>query len=98
MRRKAASQLTVVDTIFLALLELANTTPEDLQDIDQFEYLVAELESVSQRITRDVLEYWSAGPFAGGGFPLRRRAAARPAAVQQRATSCGRASGTGGTT
>jgi hypothetical protein len=59
MRRKAANELTVVDTIFLALLELANTTPEDLQQIDQFEYLVAELESVSQRITRDVMEYWS---------------------------------------
>ena len=43
MRRKAANELTVVDTIFLALLELANTTPEDLQEIDQFEYLVAEL-------------------------------------------------------
>jgi len=59
LRRKAAGQLTVVDTIFLALLELANTTPEDLQQIDQFEYLVAELEAVSQRITRDVMEYWS---------------------------------------
>ena len=58
-RRKSANELSVVDTIFLALLELANTTPEDLQDIDQFEYLVAELESVSQRITRDVMEYWS---------------------------------------
>ena len=59
MRRKATNQLTVVDTIFLALLELANTSPEDLREIDQFEYLVAELESVSQRITRDVMEYWS---------------------------------------
>jgi hypothetical protein len=59
IRRKAANQLTVVDTIFLALLELANTSAEDLQQIDQFEYLVAELESVSQRITREVLEYWS---------------------------------------
>jgi len=59
MRKKAANELTVVDTIFLALLELANTTPEDLQEIDQFEYLVAELEAVSQRITREVMEYWS---------------------------------------
>jgi energy-coupling factor transporter ATP-binding protein EcfA2 len=59
MRKKAANELTVVDTIFLALLELANTTPEDLQQIDQFEYLVAELEAVSQRITREVMEYWS---------------------------------------
>ncbi|MCX6551503.1 MAG: AAA family ATPase [Acidobacteria bacterium] len=59
MRRKASNQLTVVDSIFLALLELANTSPEELQEIDQFEYLVAELESVSQRISREVLEYWS---------------------------------------
>jgi ABC-type molybdenum transport system ATPase subunit/photorepair protein PhrA len=59
LRRKAANQVSVVDTIFLALLELANTTPEELQQIDQFEYLVAELESVSQRITREVLQYWS---------------------------------------
>jgi len=59
MRRKAANELTVVDTIFLALLELANTSPEDLREIDQFEYLVAELESVSQRITREVMEFWS---------------------------------------
>ena len=84
MRRKASDQLTVVDTIFLALLELANTTPEDLQQIDQFEYLVAELEAVSQRITRDVLEYLEPGPVAGGRFPLRRRAPARPAALQHR--------------
>ena len=59
LRHKAADQLTVVDSVFLALLELANTSAEDLQDIDQFEYLVAELEAVSQRVTRDVLEYWT---------------------------------------
>ncbi len=59
LRRKAADELTVVDSVFLALLELANTSAEDLQEIDQFEYLVAELESVSQRITRDVLDYWT---------------------------------------
>jgi hypothetical protein len=58
-RRKATGELSVLDTIFLALLELAGTSPEELQQIEQFEYLVAELESVSQRITRDVLEYWS---------------------------------------
>jgi len=59
MRRKATNELTVVDTIFLALLELASTSPEELREIDQFEYLVAELESVSQRITREVMEFWS---------------------------------------
>jgi len=59
LRHKAADQLTVVDSVFLALLELANTSAEDLQDIDQFEYLVAELEAVSQRVTRDVLDYWT---------------------------------------
>ncbi len=59
VRRRASGQLTVVDHVFLALLEMANTTPEDLSTIDQFEYLVAELESASQRVSRDVLEYWS---------------------------------------
>jgi len=59
LRRKAANELTVVDSVFLALLELAGTSAEDLQEIDQFEYLMAELESVSQKVTKDVLEYWS---------------------------------------
>ncbi|MEK6630485.1 MAG: AAA family ATPase [Acidobacteriota bacterium] len=59
LRRKAADRLTVTDLIFLALLELAHTSPEQLHQIDQFEYLVAELEAASQRITNDVLEYWS---------------------------------------
>ncbi len=59
VRRKASGQLSVVDLVFLALLELANTTPEEIHGIDQFEYLVAELESASQRIGREVLEYWS---------------------------------------
>jgi hypothetical protein len=59
VRRKADGQMTVMDTVFLALLEMANTTPEDLGDIDQFEYLIAELEAASQRVSRDVLEYWT---------------------------------------
>ncbi|MEI6668731.1 MAG: AAA family ATPase [Acidobacteriota bacterium] len=75
LRRKAADQLTVVDSVFLALLELANTSAEDLAEIDQFEYLVAELESVSQRITRDVLAYWTQDRSLGVEF---RCDAARP--------------------
>jgi len=59
LRRKAAGQLTVVDAVFVALLEMANIALEDLADIEQFEYLVAELESASQRVTREVLQYWS---------------------------------------
>jgi hypothetical protein len=59
IRRKATGQLTVADHVFLALLELAHTTPEEINEIDQFEYLMAELESASQRVTRDVLEYWT---------------------------------------
>jgi energy-coupling factor transporter ATP-binding protein EcfA2 len=59
LRKKALGQLTAGDSIFMALLELANVAPEDLQQISRFEYLVAELEAVSQQITEDVLEYWS---------------------------------------
>ena len=59
LRRKASNELTAGDSIFLALLALANVEPEELRQISRFEYLVAELEAVSQQITRDVLEYWS---------------------------------------
>lgn len=59
LRRKASGQLTAGDSIFLALLDLAKVAPEELRQIARFEYLVAELEAVSQQITRDVLEYWS---------------------------------------
>ncbi|MEW5984041.1 MAG: AAA family ATPase [Acidobacteriota bacterium] len=59
LRRRATNQLTAGDSIFLALLELANVAPEELQQISRFEYLIAELEAVSQQVTRDVLEYWS---------------------------------------
>lgn len=59
LRRRAANQLTAGDSIFLALLSLANVAPEELQQISRFEYLVAELEAVSQQITKDVLDYWS---------------------------------------
>jgi energy-coupling factor transporter ATP-binding protein EcfA2 len=59
VRRKASGQLTVVDNVFLALLEMAGTAPENLQEIDQFEYLVAELEAASHRVSQDVLEYWT---------------------------------------
>ena len=84
MRRGRPNELSVVDTIFLALLELANTSPEELSEIDQFEYLVAELEAVSQRITQRGAGVLEPGQVAGGRFPLRRGAAQRPAALQHR--------------
>jgi len=59
LQRKEAGGLTVTDSVFLALLELANTSAEELRQIQKFEQLMAELESASHRITRDVLEYWS---------------------------------------
>jgi hypothetical protein len=58
-RRRASGRLTIVDSVFLALLDLAGSTLEDLQAIGHFELLVAELEAVSERISKEVLEYWS---------------------------------------
>ena len=84
MRRKAANELTVVDTIFLALLELANTSPEDLQRHRPVRVprRRARVGVAAHHARRDgVLE---PGPLARGRLPLRRRAAARPAAVQHR--------------
>ncbi len=58
-RRELSGRLTIVDSVFLALLNLAGSSLDELQSIGHFEHLVAELESVSARISSQVLEYWS---------------------------------------
>ncbi|HEX9951261.1 MAG TPA: AAA family ATPase [Rubricoccaceae bacterium] len=57
--RKASGQLKMSDWIFEALLEMAGTSVEDIQSITQFEPLVAKLEAVSNRLTRQIFKYWS---------------------------------------
>lgn len=54
-----AGQLTEEDRVFIALLDLVNTTPEGLANITQSEPLIAELEGVSNRISQEIFKYWS---------------------------------------
>lgn len=47
------------DRVFLALLNMVGRTPEELEKVTKFEELQAELEGVSNRLTREIFSYWS---------------------------------------
>ena len=61
LQRKAqnASAMTMRDHIFLALLDLAGTQPDELNNMTEFEALTAELEAVENRISAEIFRYWS---------------------------------------
>jgi predicted ATPase len=56
---KAQNALTMPDRIFEALLEMAGTSVDEIQKITKFEPLIAKLEAVSNRLTREIFRYWS---------------------------------------
>lgn len=58
-QQRAAGSLEQPERIFEALLEMAGTNPDEIQTISQFEPLIAKLEGVSNRITRDIFKYWT---------------------------------------
>lgn len=58
-KQKNAGTLTMRQRIFIALLELVRTSPEDLNNIGKFEELKAELEAVSVRLSQEIFDYWS---------------------------------------
>jgi hypothetical protein len=57
--RKAGNALELSDRIFLALLDLAGTSLEEIQAINRFEEFVAKLEGVSNFISEQIFAYWS---------------------------------------
>jgi len=59
VRKKSLSELDHSDKVFLALLDLAGTGLDEIDEMDKFEELVAELEAVSNRLSREIFEYWS---------------------------------------
>lgn len=75
LRRKQAAGIQIRDHIFLALLDLVGTTPEQLTSITKLEPLIAKLEAVSLRITREIFAYWSQNRYLEVEFRLD---AARP--------------------
>jgi len=58
-RRKKENHLESAHRVFIALLNLVGTSPEDINSIGRFEELVAELEAVSNRLSQEIFEYWS---------------------------------------
>lgn len=58
-RRKANDNLEFGHHVFSALLDLAGTSPEQIQEIGRFEQFIAKLEAVSNRISREIFTYWS---------------------------------------
>ncbi len=62
LRRKATNnpkQINAGEKVFFAFLGLVGTTLDDINRIDRFEPLKAQLEAASNKITRDVFKYWT---------------------------------------
>lgn len=57
--RKNNKTLDSSDRVFLAFLDLVGTSLEEVAQINQFEPMIAKLESVSTRISREIFTYWS---------------------------------------
>lgn len=58
-QRIKSNNLEMEHMIFIALLALAGRKPEDIDSIERFEELHAELEGVQNRLTDEIFEYWS---------------------------------------
>ena len=56
---KQNNRLKPRDQAFLLLLNLVNTTPEEVSGIQHSEELIAELEAAQLDITRHIFKYWS---------------------------------------
>jgi energy-coupling factor transporter ATP-binding protein EcfA2 len=59
LEKKAAGALDRNDQVFVAFLSMVGTTLEDMAKLNRFEPMIAKLESVSSRISRDIFAYWS---------------------------------------
>lgn len=56
---KKDNKVSVGDKIFLAFLEYAGTTVEDLLNVDRREALKARCEAASNEITEEIFQFWS---------------------------------------
>jgi len=59
---KSRNRMSKDEETFLSFLSLAKFDIDDIQEMDDFEELIAELEAVSNRLTEKVFEYWTQGP------------------------------------
>lgn len=59
IQKSSSGKLDFSDKIFLALLNLAGQTPKEIHELGTLEHLIARLEGVSNKLTREIFEYWS---------------------------------------
>jgi predicted ATP-dependent endonuclease of OLD family len=56
---KRKENLKASEKVFLAFLAMVGTSLEEINSIDKFEPLKARLEAASNKITREIFEYWT---------------------------------------
>lgn len=59
LAKKASNTLDRNDQVFIAFLGMVGTTLEEMAKLDKFEPMIAKLESVSNRVSREIFTYWS---------------------------------------
>ena len=59
LKKRSENRLDSMDEVFLALLDLAGTSLDQVNQIKRYEELSAEMEAVSNRISQEIFEYWS---------------------------------------
>lgn len=57
--RKSQNALKFSDRIFMALLDLTNSSPDDVGKIKTTETLIMELEAIENRLTDEIFHYWT---------------------------------------
>ena len=60
------------EKLFLALLQLAGTTAQEIRNQETIEHLIAKLEGVSNLITKEIFTYWSQNRHLKVQFDLRQ--------------------------
>ncbi len=59
LQRKAQKTLTEEDRVFLALCDMAGTTVEDINGLNQFEPIISKFEAASNKISDEIFRYWT---------------------------------------
>jgi predicted ATP-dependent endonuclease of OLD family len=59
MNRESSATFSLDDRVFLALLKMAGTSTQDLRQLTQFEALNAKLEGISNKLSKEIFNYWS---------------------------------------
>lgn len=67
-RLQQAGTLKTEDKVFLAFLDLANTTIEEFENVATTERLFMKLEAVSNRISEEIFEYWTQNQYLNVQF------------------------------